>query len=116
MRLNGNPSKDGLHPWPQRMVVANGVDLCVQTYGDPASPPVLLIGGAASSMDWWEDEFCERLAQGPRFVVRYDSRDTGQSISYPPGAPRYDGTDLVADTVGLLDALRVSGAHLSRRQ
>jgi pimeloyl-ACP methyl ester carboxylesterase len=92
--------------------VANAVDLCLQTFGDPASAPVLLISGAASSMDWWEDEFCERLAQGPRFVVRYDIRDTGQSISYPPGAPGYDGLDLVADALGLLDALGISRAHM----
>jgi pimeloyl-ACP methyl ester carboxylesterase len=112
MRPNGNPSKDGQRPSPQQMVVANAVDLCLQTFGDPASAPVLLISGAGSSMDWWEDEFCERLAQGPRFVVRYDFRDTGQSISYPPGAPGYDGLDLVEDALGLLDALGISRAHL----
>ena len=94
------------------MVVANGVELCVQTFGDPESPAILLIGGAASSMDWWEDEFCERLASGPRFVIRYDLRDTGQSVSYKPGAPRYCGSDLVADAVGVLDALRVPRAHV----
>ena len=94
------------------MVVANGVELCVQTFGDPESLAILLIGGAASSMDYWEDEFCERLASGPRFVIRYDLRDTGQSVSYEPGAPQYGGLDLVADAVGVLDALRVARAHL----
>jgi pimeloyl-ACP methyl ester carboxylesterase len=94
------------------MVVANGVELCVQTFGDPESPAILLIGGAASSMDWWEDEFCERLASGPRFVIRYDLRDTGQSVSYEPGAPQYGGLDLVADAVGVLDAFRVARAHV----
>jgi pimeloyl-ACP methyl ester carboxylesterase len=94
------------------MVVVNGVELCVQTFGDPESPAILLIGGAASSMDWWEDEFCERLTSGPRFVIRYDLRDTGQSVSYEPGAPQYGGPDLVADAVGVLDALRVARAHV----
>jgi hypothetical protein len=28
--------------------------------------------GGASSMDWWEDGFCERLMAGSRFVIRYD--------------------------------------------
>jgi pimeloyl-ACP methyl ester carboxylesterase len=93
-------------------VLANGVELCVQTFGDPESPAILLIGGAASSMDWWEEEFCERLSSGARFVIRYDLRDTGQSVSYEPGAPQYDGTDLVTDAVGVLDALRVSRAHI----
>lgn len=95
-----------------RPVLANGVELCVQTFGDPDSPAILLIAGAASSMDWWEEEFCERLASGPRFVIRYDLRDTGQSVTYEPGAPQYDGVDLVADAVGVLDALGISRAHV----
>ena len=93
-------------------VRANGVDLCAETFGDSADPAILLIAGAASSMDWWEDELCERLAAGPRFVIRYDLRDTGQSVSYEPGAPQYTGRDLVADAVGLLDALGIERAHV----
>ena len=38
-----------------RTVTANGVELCVETFGSPASPALLLIGGMAMSMDWWED-------------------------------------------------------------
>ena len=93
-------------------VQANGVELCVQTFGEHEDPAILLIAGAASSMDWWEDELCERLALGSRFVIRYDLRDTGQSVSYEPGAPQYGGQDLVADAVGVLDALRVARAHV----
>jgi pimeloyl-ACP methyl ester carboxylesterase len=63
-------------------------------------------------MDWWEDEFCEQLAAGPRFVVRYDLRDTGQSVTYLPGAPEYDGNDLTEDAVGVLDALGIERAHI----
>ena len=53
----------------------------MQTFGDPASPVLLLISGAACSMDWWEDELCERLAAGGVSVVRYDLRDTGESVT-----------------------------------
>jgi pimeloyl-ACP methyl ester carboxylesterase/SAM-dependent methyltransferase len=91
----------------------NGVDLCVDTTGDRRDPPILLIGGAGAAMDWWEDEFCERLAAGGRFVIRYDSRDTGQSVTYPAGAPRYTETDLAADAVAVLDALGLRSAHLA---
>jgi pimeloyl-ACP methyl ester carboxylesterase len=105
-------TEGGLHMSQRTMVLANGVELCLQTFGDLASPAILLIGGAASSMDWWEDEFCERLASGPWFVIRYDLRDTGQSVSYEPGVPQYSGADLVADAVGVLDALRVARAHV----
>jgi pimeloyl-ACP methyl ester carboxylesterase len=93
-------------------VSANGVHLCVETFGEPVDPAILLIGGAECSMDWWEDEFCELLAAGPRLVIRYDLRDTGQSITYLPGAPEYDGTDLTEDAVGVLDALGIDRAHI----
>jgi pimeloyl-ACP methyl ester carboxylesterase len=95
-----------------RIVQANGVDLCVETFGDPADLAILLISGAAAAMDWWEDEFCERLAAGARFVIRYDHRDTGRSVHYEPGAPQYTMGDLVADAVRLLDAFGLASAHL----
>ena len=95
----------------------NGVELCVDAAGDAADPTVLLIGGMGASMDWWEDEFCQRLArgqgQGGRFVIRYDHRDTGRSVSYPAGAPGYTGADLAADAVGVLDAFGRRSAHLA---
>jgi pimeloyl-ACP methyl ester carboxylesterase len=90
----------------------NNVEICVDALGDPADPAILLIAGAASSMDWWPDEFLERLAAGGRHVIRYDSRDTGQSEHYPPGAPGYTFNDLVADAVGVLDALDVASAQI----
>jgi pimeloyl-ACP methyl ester carboxylesterase len=97
------------------MVRANGVDLCAQSFGDPANAAILLIHGAATPMDGWEVEFCERLAAGLRFVIRYDLRDTGRSVSYEPGQPGYTLRDLVADAIGLLDAFGLASAHLVGR-
>jgi pimeloyl-ACP methyl ester carboxylesterase len=96
----------------ERIVRANGVDLCLETFGDPSDPAILLIAGAGGSMLSWEEEFCERLAAGRRFVIRYDRRDTGRSVTYEPGAPGYTGPDLVDDAVGILDALGVDRAHV----
>jgi pimeloyl-ACP methyl ester carboxylesterase len=96
----------------ETMVRANGVDLCVDTVGDPADPAILLIAGAASSMDGWDPEFCRRLAATGRYVIRYDHRDTGRSVSYPPDAPGYSGPDLIADAAGLIDALAGGRAHV----
>jgi pimeloyl-ACP methyl ester carboxylesterase len=95
-----------------RIVRTNGVDLCVESFGDPADPAILLIAGATGSMLSWDEEFCERLASGSRFVIRYDNRDTGRSVTYEPGAPEYSFADLVGDAVGLLDALDLASAHL----
>jgi pimeloyl-ACP methyl ester carboxylesterase len=102
-------------PEGERMVTANGVALCVQTFGDPADPAVLLIHGASASMLWWEAGLCERLAAGGRFVIRYDHRDTGRSVNYPAGRPGYAFRDMPDDALGVLDALGVDRAHLVGR-
>jgi len=90
----------------------NGIELCVETFGSPDDPALLLLGGASASMDWWQSEFCERLADGGRFVIRYDPRDTGESTSAPAGAPDYTADDMMADIVALLDALELERAHI----
>jgi pimeloyl-ACP methyl ester carboxylesterase len=94
------------------MVRANGVDLCVETFGDGADPAILLIHGAAASMLWWDAELCRRIASRGRYVIRFDNRDTGRSVHYPPGEPQYAMTDLARDAVGILDALGVDRAHV----
>jgi pimeloyl-ACP methyl ester carboxylesterase len=96
----------------ERMIEANGVELCTESFGDPAEPPILLVMGIGGSMLWWEEGFCRELAEGRRFVIRYDHRDTGRSVTYKPGQPEYTGADLVADAVGVLDAYGIAAAHL----
>ncbi len=73
----------------QRLVQVGDVTLCVETFGSPSDPTVLLIHGACASMLWWPRAFCTALAARGRHVVRYDSRDTGRSTHHPPGRPPY---------------------------
>jgi pimeloyl-ACP methyl ester carboxylesterase len=94
------------------MIEANGVELCAEAFGDPRNPPILLIMGTSASMLWWEEGFCRMLADGGRFVIRYDHRDTGRSVTYEPGLPAYTGADLVADAAGVLDAHELAAAHI----
>jgi pimeloyl-ACP methyl ester carboxylesterase len=94
------------------MIEANGVELCTEPFGDPADPPVLLIMGLGASMLWWEEGFCRMLADGRRFVLCYDHRDTGRSVASEPGHPDYTGADLVADAAGVLDAYGIPAAHV----
>lgn len=96
----------------ERMVEANGVALYTESFGDPADPPILLIMGIGASMIWWEEGFCRMLAEGGRFVVRYDHRDTGRSTTYPVGSPGYTGTDLLADATRVLDVYDIPAAHI----
>jgi pimeloyl-ACP methyl ester carboxylesterase len=96
----------------ERMIEANGVELCTEAFGDPADAPILLIMGIGASMLWWEEDFCRMLAGAGRFVIRYDHRDTGRSVTYEPGRPEYTGADLTADAVGVLDGFGIPAAHL----
>jgi pimeloyl-ACP methyl ester carboxylesterase len=96
----------------ERMIEANGVQLCTDSFGDPGDPPILLVMGMGGSMLWWEEGFCRILADGGRFVIRYDHRDTGRSVTYEPGRPGYTGADLVADAAGVLDAYEILAAHV----
>ncbi|HEY3557254.1 MAG TPA: alpha/beta hydrolase [Kribbella sp.] len=90
----------------------NGIELCAETYGDPADPAILLIHGAGASMLWWDARLCAELARRGRYVIRYDQRDTGQSTTFPVGAPGYAMSDLAADAAGLLVALGIEQAQV----
>ncbi len=96
----------------ERMIEANGVELWAESFGRPADPPILLIMGIGASMLWWEEGFCRLLVEGGRFVIRYDHRDTGRSVTYEPGRPEYTGADLIADAVGVLDGYGIPAAHV----
>jgi pimeloyl-ACP methyl ester carboxylesterase len=95
------------------LAVDEGVDLCVDTFGDPGDPALVLIGGAAASMDYWDAVLCRRLADAGLFVVRYDHRDTGRSTASPAGSPTYTGVDLATDPLRVLDALGIARAHVA---
>lgn len=93
----------------ERMVSANGVDLCVETFGERTDQAVLLVG---NSMLDWPDDFCVRLAGRSRYVVRYDQRDTGRSTFDDPDAPAYTLRDLVADAVCLQRELHLADTQV----
>jgi pimeloyl-ACP methyl ester carboxylesterase len=52
------------------------------------------------------------LAGHGRRVIRYDHRDTGRSVAYPPGRPGYTGDDLVGDAAGVLEAYGLTAADV----
>jgi pimeloyl-ACP methyl ester carboxylesterase len=96
----------------ERMIKSNGVDICTEAFGDPSATPILLIMGASASMLMWPEEFCEQLAAGGRYVIRYDNRDTGRSIHYPVGEPGYTVEDMADDAAAVLDAYGLATAHI----
>jgi pimeloyl-ACP methyl ester carboxylesterase len=101
------------------------VDICYETFGDPADPAMLLIMGLGTQMLAWHEEFCEQLAGRGFFVIRHDNRDIGRSsrlrhLGTPPlwkivrrdRHPAYSLADMAADSVGVLDDLGIRRAHV----
>jgi pimeloyl-ACP methyl ester carboxylesterase len=107
-----------------------GVEICYQTFGDPAGDPLLLVMGLGGQMTWWSPEFCAALADAGFYVIRFDNRDTGRSsrmkgrvtrrtlmrsyVSPPSRRPRpaYTLDDMADDGFGLLDHLGIDAAHV----
>ncbi|WIY63437.1 alpha/beta fold hydrolase [Bacillus arachidis] len=90
----------------------NGIDICTESFGDPNHPATLLIMGAMCSMVYWDEEFCQRLADTGRYVIRYDHRDVGRSVVYEPGSSQYTVEDMADDAVGVLDTYDINQAHI----
>ena len=107
--------------------VSDDIELCYQTFGDPADEPLLLVMGLSGPMTWWDTELCEQLAGAGFHVIRYDNRDTGRSsrvrarvrrdhlvraFTTGRGPAPYTMSDLADDAVGLLSHLGIDSAHL----
>jgi pimeloyl-ACP methyl ester carboxylesterase len=105
--------------------VRDDVELCYETFGDPADPTVLLVMGLATQMVAWHEEFCALLVDRGFHVVRFDNRDVGRSsrADGPPpslkqmllrdkSAAVYSLSDLAQDAILLLDHLGVAKAHV----
>lgn len=110
-----------------RAPVPTGIELCYQTYGDPADDPLLLVMGLSAPMTWWSDALCRRLAAAGFFVVRFDNRDVGRSgrgqgrvtrgdlvraFLGAPGKAPYTLSDMGDDAIGLLDHLGIAKANI----
>ncbi len=95
----------------ERILDINGVEICAESFGDSGDPPILLIMGAMASMIWWDAQFCRKLAERGRFVIRYDNRDVGSSTVYAPETNNYSVEDMTDDAVGVLDAFGIENAH-----
>ena len=105
--------------------VGRGITLCYETFGDPATPPVVLIMGLATQMIGWPEEFCEQLSDRGFYVVRFDNRDSGRSTQIPGRPPPlgqlvrrridpvlYTLSDMADDALGLIRALEIEPAHV----
>ena len=110
--------------------VSPTIELCYETFGDPATSPRCCSSWAsATQMLGWHEDFCEELAGRGFFVIRFDNRDCGRSTTLtdrtPPtlgqmlrrerDAAAYSLADMAGDAVGLLDAPRHRARARRRR-
>lgn len=84
---------------------AGEIAVCVQ--GPAGAPAVLMTHSILSSGMMWEAQAALLAATGWR-VIRADTRGHGESAA--PAAP-YAMRDLVADSIAVLDALKIARAH-----
>jgi pimeloyl-ACP methyl ester carboxylesterase len=107
--------------------VSPEIELCYQTFGDPADEALLLVMGLGGPMTWWDDDFCRKLAATGKYVVRFDNRDSGRSskvrervghaqlmraFAGRPVRTPYTLGDMADDAFGLLDHLGLDSANV----
>lgn len=110
----------------EKTAKAGDVELNYDTFGDPSTPPMLLIMGLGAQMIRWDDAFCKAIAAQGRWVIRFDNRDVGLSTKFdeagvpdimslvqgkPVNTP-YKLKDMADDAVGLLDSLGIREADI----
>lgn len=91
----------------EERIPTNGITLNVKTWGDPATPAVVLMHGWMGTSHSWRD-LAPRLAE-ERFVIVPDMRGHGASDK-PEGG--YDAVNLATDIHGLLDHFGIDSAHV----
>jgi pimeloyl-ACP methyl ester carboxylesterase len=111
-----------------------GLSIAYETAGSPDDPPLLLINGFGAQLVSWPRGFCERLADGGRFVIAFDNRDCGLSskldgrgadlgtlgaavaagnLQEARRLAAYTLTDMAGDAFAVLDALGIEAAHIA---
>jgi pimeloyl-ACP methyl ester carboxylesterase len=112
--------------------ISDTIQIEYDTFGNPSDPALLLVMGFTAQMTLWDEGFCRLLADGGRFVIRFDNRDVGLSTKLDgqdvdmnailgvlfgdgggemPPVP-YTVSDFSNDAFGVLDALGIEKAHI----
>lgn len=109
---------------------AGAVRLAFDAFGKRENPPIMLIMGLGAQRIFWEDGFCNMLAEQGFWVIRFDNRDVGESTvladRLPPNLLQlaasglFDATvstpyslkDMADDVVSLMAQLGITKAHI----
>ena len=111
-------------------ILANGIQIEYETFGESSSPVLMLIAGIGGQMIGWDEELCKEWGRKGLYVMRFHNRDVGLSTKMEEsGVPDlkaamtaiangekvnapYTLVDMADDAVGLLDALEIDKAHI----
>jgi pimeloyl-ACP methyl ester carboxylesterase len=111
-------------------VRSNGIEIEVDDQGPRDGDPVVLLMGLGMQLTAWPDELVQGLVERGHRVVRLDNRDAGLSTGYDHlGVPNlawmmvrhtigltvaapYTLAEMAADTLGVMDALGITRAHV----
>ncbi|MEN9891724.1 MAG: hypothetical protein RLY78_2019 [Pseudomonadota bacterium] len=110
---------------------ANGIRIEVDEQGPPDGPVLLLIMGLGMQLIGWPQPLVDRLCAAGVRVLRLDNRDAGlsqgfdeagvpslwraglrQQLHLPLRGLPYGLSDMAADVLGVLDALRIPRVHV----
>lgn len=95
-----------------------GTSIYFESFGNPADPTLLLVGGLGMQATGYSPEFVDAFVHHGLHVVRYDNRDVGLSADFSESPAvgkrgnRYELTDMAADGMAVLDAVGVPRAHV----
>ncbi len=112
------------------MITANGIEIHVETHGDAAATPIVLVRGLGSQVIHWPAAMIDRFVAGGFFVITADNRDAGLSQRFdawgtidaedmqqrldagePLDVP-YGVTDFADDQFAVMDHFGIEKAHV----
>ncbi len=110
-------------------IQANDIQIEYKTFGDKKNPALLLIIGLGGQLIYWQEAFCDQIAQNGYYVICFDNRESGLStksddlhlgtlletihkVSQGQFKAPFGIEDMASDAVGLLDALGIEKAHI----
>jgi pimeloyl-ACP methyl ester carboxylesterase len=93
----------------QLALLENGVAIAYDVIGALSRPVVMPLLGITDNITDWPDGLCEPFVAAGYCVVRHESRDMGLSTQME--GVQYRMEDIVADTLALMDHLKIRAAN-----
>jgi pimeloyl-ACP methyl ester carboxylesterase len=94
---------------PSHNVTIGDIDIAYKQIGRPDAKPIILITGSSATMDMWNPLLLKELTSANYKVIIFENRGVGESTV---GTKEFSISQFANDTLGLLDALRISKADV----